>query len=155
MENMNLLDLNNDILNIIGDYVKKDNFKKQLSEEEQVLNGKKIIFPNFSKYYFRHDLYLDHKKYRKNFEEKIDLMISYIFEYIDKEMEDLKSYSKFYKYKLNNADRRMAIWIFFQRIKIILKDDYVLNMEDENNYFNEYLKSKKLNLKSKKYSFNY
>jgi hypothetical protein len=153
--NTNLLDLNNDVLNIIGRYVKRDNFKKQLSEEEQVLNGKKIIFPNFSKYYSLHDLYLDHKKYRNNFEAKIDLMISYIFEYIDKEMESLKSYSKFYKYKLNNADRRMAIWIFFQRIKIILKDDYVLNMEDENIYFNEYLKSKKLNLKSKKYSLNY
>ena len=153
--NTNLLDLNNDVLNIIGRYVKRDNFKKQLSEEEQVLNGKKIIFPNFSKYYSLHDLYLDHKKNSNNFEEKIDLMIRYIFEYIDNEMESLKSCSKFYKYKLNNADLRMAIWIFFQRIKIILKDDYVLNMEDENNYLNEYLKSKKLNLKSKKYSFNY
>ena len=28
MENMNLLDLNNDILNIIGDYVKKDNKRR-------------------------------------------------------------------------------------------------------------------------------
>ena len=27
MMNFNLLDLNNDILNIIGDYVKEDNFK--------------------------------------------------------------------------------------------------------------------------------
>jgi len=45
--NTNLLDLNNDVLNIIGDYVKKDNlkekFKKQekLMNEEQILNGKK------------------------------------------------------------------------------------------------------------------
>ena len=39
--NTNLLDLNNDVLNIIGRYVKRDNFKKQLSEEKQVLNGKK------------------------------------------------------------------------------------------------------------------
>ena len=30
MENMNLLDLNNDVLNIIGDYVKKDNFKRKI-----------------------------------------------------------------------------------------------------------------------------
>ena len=30
-----------------------------------------------------------------------------------------------------------------------------LNIEDENKYFDEYLTSKKLNLKSKKYSFNY
>ena len=28
MENMNLLDLDNDILNIIGDYVKKDNHNR-------------------------------------------------------------------------------------------------------------------------------
>ena len=37
MENMNLLDLNNDVLNIIGDYVKADNderdFQKYLREE--------------------------------------------------------------------------------------------------------------------------
>ena len=32
MENMNLLDLNNDILNIIGGYVKKDNNIRQFNE---------------------------------------------------------------------------------------------------------------------------
>ncbi len=41
MMNTNLLDLNNDILNVIGDYVKKDNLKKELEKEEQILNGKK------------------------------------------------------------------------------------------------------------------
>ena len=30
MENMNLLDLDDDILNIIGDYVKKDNFERNV-----------------------------------------------------------------------------------------------------------------------------
>ena len=39
--NTNLLDLNIDILKIIGDYVKKDNFKKESSKEVQILNGKK------------------------------------------------------------------------------------------------------------------
>ena len=29
MENMNLLDLDNDVLNIIGDYVKEDNRSKE------------------------------------------------------------------------------------------------------------------------------
>ena len=33
MENMNLLDLDNDILNIIGDYVKKDNLEEKLNEK--------------------------------------------------------------------------------------------------------------------------
>ena len=37
--NTNLLDLNNDILNIIGRYVKKDNFEK-LKNEEQIINEK-------------------------------------------------------------------------------------------------------------------
>ena len=32
MENMNLLDLNNDILNIIGDYVKQDNNIREFNE---------------------------------------------------------------------------------------------------------------------------
>ncbi len=30
MENMNLLDLDNDVLNIIGDFVKKDNIEKKI-----------------------------------------------------------------------------------------------------------------------------
>ena len=61
--NTNLWDLNNDVLNILGDYVKKDNFEKQLEEEEQVLNGKKIMFPAFSWYGYLHDIYLEHKEY--------------------------------------------------------------------------------------------
>ncbi len=39
--NTNLLDLNNDTLNIIGDYVKKDNFERILNKKEQIINGKK------------------------------------------------------------------------------------------------------------------
>jgi hypothetical protein len=38
--NTNLLDLNNDVLNIIGDYVKKDNFERKIMKEIQILNGK-------------------------------------------------------------------------------------------------------------------
>ncbi len=33
MMNTNLLDLNNDILNLIGDYVKKDNLKREIIEK--------------------------------------------------------------------------------------------------------------------------
>jgi hypothetical protein len=45
MMNTNLLDLNNDILNIVGDYVKKDNLEekikmvKTLMNEEHMING--------------------------------------------------------------------------------------------------------------------
>ena len=44
MMNTNLLDLNNDILNIIGDFVKKDNAKRQIMKEKQIINGKETRF---------------------------------------------------------------------------------------------------------------
>ena len=43
MMNTNLSDLNNDILSIIGDYVKKDNFKRALIQEKQILMEKNKI----------------------------------------------------------------------------------------------------------------
>ena len=43
MENNNLLDLNDDILNIIGKYVQKDNLTRELVKEEQILKGKNKI----------------------------------------------------------------------------------------------------------------
>ena len=50
MENMNLLDLNNDILNIIGDYVKKDNkqeLKTKGKEKRNLFLKALIIKYNF------------------------------------------------------------------------------------------------------------
>ena len=58
---INLLDLNKDILNIIGDFVKKDNKEREERERkdkikrereeivnsEQIINGKIIMFRNF------------------------------------------------------------------------------------------------------------
>ena len=41
MENMNLLDLNNDILNIIGGYVKKDNHDREF--QEMLENAYKLL----------------------------------------------------------------------------------------------------------------
>ena len=44
--NTNLLDLNNDILNVIGDYVKKifqKKNRKKLMNEVQIINGKNKI----------------------------------------------------------------------------------------------------------------
>jgi hypothetical protein len=46
----NLLDLDNDILNIIGDFVKKDNEEREEEEivnSEQIINGKIIMFRNY------------------------------------------------------------------------------------------------------------
>ena len=49
----------------------------------------------------------------------------------------------------------MCIWVCFKRCNFIL-DDYklIINIEDEDNFFEEYLTLKKLNLKTK-YSFEY
>ncbi len=45
MENMNLLDLDNDVLNIIGNYVKKDNIEREKIEEiEKDETSKKKYF---------------------------------------------------------------------------------------------------------------
>ena len=68
----------------------------------------------------------------------------------------MKEYAKFDKVKLTKTNLRMCIWVLFQRYKLILNDYKIyLNMEDENNYLDEYFRLRKLNLKSKKYSFNY
>ena len=51
--NYNLLDLDNDVLNIIGYYVKKDNLERkiirdrQLMLDRQIINGKEIRFYHF------------------------------------------------------------------------------------------------------------
>ncbi len=41
MMNTNLLDWNNDILNVIGDFVKKDNLERDLIKEEQIIKNNK------------------------------------------------------------------------------------------------------------------
>ena len=45
--NINLLDLDNDILNIIGKKVKNDNLNRELKKSVQILNGKHIRFNEF------------------------------------------------------------------------------------------------------------
>ncbi len=46
MDHFNLLDLDNDILNIIGDYVKKDN-ERRMDKEDDL--KKQIFFMNYLK----------------------------------------------------------------------------------------------------------
>jgi hypothetical protein len=58
------------------------------------------------------------------------------------------------KIKLSKENIRMCIWLCFQQCKLILDDMIlILNMEVENNYLDEYLTEKKLNLKREKYLF--
>ena len=71
-------------------------------------------------------------------------------------MIEVKEYAKIDKIKLTKPDIRMCIWVLFQQCKIILDDCKLnFNMEDENNYLDEFFRLRKLNLKSKKYSFDY
>ena len=81
---INLLDLNKDILNIIGDFVKKDNNKREredIENSEQIINGKIIIFRNFCGNFITRPL---------NTKEDIK---EYIFDYIDREFPDIKTYA--------------------------------------------------------------
>ena len=147
--NINLLDLNNDVLNIIGDYIKKDNFERKIMKEKQILNGKEIrfcLYPFWNLYGIN-----DGDTFSKYIIKK------YLFHKIDKETKYTKVHARVDKIKLTKTDIRLCIWVLFQRYKLILLNDYKinLNMEDENNYLDEYLTLEKLNLKSKKYSFNY
>ena len=77
---------------------------------------------------------------------------NYIFNYISDEIKEIRDDRNFKalrhrvlntknctKIKLNKEDIRMCIWIGIQRCKIVLKfHDCDLNMEDENNYLDEY-----------------
>ena len=163
--NTNLLDLNNDILNIIGRYVKKDNLDK-LFEAEQILNGKKIRFDTFSNYVPGFIIDENHKYIKDINTIPKDSIKRFIFFYIDCEIMKIKKYAKTDKIKLSKVDIRMCIWVCIQRSKYLLnrykvylnkenQNKEFLNMEDENNYLDVYLTKNKLNLKRKKYSFNY
>ena len=140
---INLLDLNKDILNIIGDSVKKDNLKREREEVinvEQIINGKTIIFRNFCG---------DYINYPVNTKEAIK---KYLFNYVNEEFTDIKNYAKNYKIRLNKDDKRRCAWVLFKRCKLIFETNelyhnkVIYNMDDdEKDIFEEYLKLKKLN----------
>ena len=135
--NINLLDLDNDILNIIGDYVKKDNLNKQLMKEEQILNGKNIRFNEFEYRIPPHSIIKNRNTISKN---SIKL---YIFDYVDMEIIKIKNNAKNDKIRLDKDNIRMCIWVCFKRCNFIL-DDYklIIDSDDEDNFFEEYLKLK-------------
>ena len=117
-------------------------------KEKQIINGKEIRFcpyPYWSLYGFNGgDTF---SKY---------ILKKYLFYKIDNDIKYIKAQARVDKIKLTKTDIRLCIWICFQRYKLILNNDYKINIyDDENNYFDEYLTLNKLNLKSKKYSFNY
>ena len=105
---MNLLDLNNDVLNIIGVYVKKDNLERkiikdrQMKSDKQIINGKEIrICPYFCWF----DL--------KNYDIKVRGTISkdnikkYLFDNINNEIKYIKVHARVDKHKLTKPDLRL------------------------------------------------
>ena len=113
--NTNLLDLNNDILNIIGDYVKKDILEETLNKEDQILNGKKITFGGLRCHYHPYD----ENPYDNNGYYLKDNIKRYLFHYLDTEILEVKEYAKFDKVKLTKTYIRMCSWVLFQRYKLI------------------------------------
>ena len=91
---ISLLDLNKDIINIIGDFVKQDNVKREkdnlktereeIENVEQVINGKTIIFRNFCGNCISNT-------YRLNTKEAI--IYIYVFDDINMEFPDIKTYA--------------------------------------------------------------
>jgi len=139
----NLLDLDNDILNIIGDFVKKDNEEREeeIVNSEQIINGKIIMFRNFCGDYITKPL---------NTKEDIK---NYIFDYIDREFPDIKTYASNHRIRLSKDDKRRCAWVLFKRCKFIFNGNklvhnkviYNMDDEEEKDIFEEYLKLKKLN----------
>jgi len=76
----------------------------------------------------------------------------YIFDYIDREFPDIKTYASNHKIRLSKDDKRRCAWVLFKRCKLIFETNelyhnkVIYNMDDEEkDIFEEYLKLKKLN----------
>ena len=144
---VNLLDLSPDILNIIGDFIKKDNkkelmMKKELMDGEQIINGRKIIFPTFCG-----------GEIDRSLNTKEDIK-EHIFDYIISNFPYIKKCATMFKIRLSNDDKRKCFWILFKRCKLIInrnkeyynKDVYNMDDNEEKEFFMEYLKLKNLSL---------
>ena len=140
---VNLLDFSTDILNIIGDFVKKDNKtreKKELMDGEQIINGRKIIFPTFCG-----------GEIDRSLNTKEDIK-EYIFDYIISNFPNIKKYAKVYDIRLSKDDKRKCAWVLFKRCKIIIdrnKEYYnkvIYNMidDDEKDFFEELAPSQRV-----------
>ena len=156
---MNLLDLNNDILNIISNYVKKDNLERkiikdmQIRSDKQIINGKKIRFCPYFYWGIMFDIKLMlHENSIKDLDTIAkDIIKRFLFDKVHNEIKYIKVHARVDKIKLTKPDLRMCIWVCFHRYFVILNDNKInLNIDDENFFLNEYLTLKKLNLKTVK-----
>ena len=77
----------------------------------------------------------------------------YIYDYIDREFPDIKTYASNHRIRLSKDDKRRCAWVLFKRCKILLdinkgyynKDVYNMDDDEEKDFFMEYLKLNKLN----------
>ena len=159
---MNLLDLNDDILNIIGNYVKKDNLERkimkdrQMRSDKQIINGKEIRFCPYFYWGMMFDMKIMlHENSIKDLDTIAkDIIKRFLFDKVHDEIKYIKAHAR----KLTKPDLRMCIWLCFHRYFVILNNYFDirnnniidLNIDDENNFLNEYLTLKKLNLKTVK-----
>ena len=112
-------------------------------DKEQIINGKIILFRNFTSHMSIH-LSLNTKEAIKE----------YIFDYFNMEFPDIKTYASNAKIRLSNDDKRKCFWILFKRCKLIIdrnkeyynKDAYNMDDNEEKDFFMEYLKLKNLSL---------
>ena len=91
----------------------------------------------------------DYIKDKTNIEK--DSIKRFKFSFIYFEIKIYNFFCKKSKKKLTKPNHRMCVWVCFQRCKLVF-DEYNLNlnMEDVNNYLDEYLTENELNLKRKK-----
>jgi len=111
---------------------------KELTDEEQIINGKTIEFGTF----INTDIVVP-----LNTKEDIK---DYIFCYINRHFQEIKNMQKKRKVRLINDDICKCFLISFKRCKILLdinkgyynKDVYNMDDDEEKDFFEEYLKLK-------------
>ena len=116
--------------------------KKELMDGEQIINGRKIIFPTFCG-----------GEIDRSLNTKEDIK-EHIFDYIISNFPYIKKCATMFKIRLNKDDKRKCAWVLFKRCKIIIdrneeyynKDVYNMNDNEEKEFFMEYLKLKNLSL---------
>ena len=127
MENMNLLDLDNDVLNIIGDYVKKDNHDRYLKEgyKQDLFDYIDIKMKIERKEARKYKIYISRPDTRYLIR---DFVVSFCRYHFERE----------YLINKDLTDKEKDV-----EINKIYKNKY----DEINKIYNEYLTIKKLNLK--------
>ncbi len=117
--NTNLLDLNDDILETIGGYVKIDNIERMEIE-------------NLFEYFDNVD---------RMEKERMEKFKQDVFEYLDIQLKGYK------KYKMSRHDKRIQLWQYFKAVVCQYFDNIENgNCNEIIKIFTEYLLQKKLNL---------